>query len=117
MYLNFNLFLKKILAKNKRLKFSQITDYSNVVEPTFDELQSFPLKNHWNQAHFKNDKPIVLELGCGKGEYTVSLAQEYPQKNFIGIDIKEGKNVEGSHRRIITKPFECSFSKNPHRVH
>lgn len=84
------------MAKNKRLKFSQITDYPNVVEPTFDELQSFPLKNHWNQTHFKNDQPIVLELGCGKGEYTVSLAQEYPQKNFIGIDIKGARMWKGA---------------------
>lgn len=84
------------MAKNKRLKFSQISDYSNVVEPTFNELQSFPLKSHWNQAHFKNDQPVVLELGCGKGEYTVRLAQEYPQKNFIGIDIKGARMWKGA---------------------
>ena len=67
--------------------------------PTFDELQSFPLKNHWNQAHFKNDQPIGLDWD-GKRISTVSLAQVSP-KEFYWNRHQRGKNVEGSHRRII----------------
>ncbi len=58
--------------------------------------ESFPLKGSWRQDFFKNDKPIVLELGCGKGEYTVGLAKRFPDKNFIGIDIKGARMWTGA---------------------
>ena len=65
-------------------------EFSNVVQPAFDEVfrKDYLLKGNWNTSFFKNEKPIVLELGCGKGEYTIGMAQRFPQKNFIGIDIK-----------------------------
>ena len=61
-----------------------------VFEPTMDMIRnnSFPLKGNWGKSLFNNDNPIVLELGCGKGEYAVQLAQKYPEKNFVGVDIK-----------------------------
>ncbi len=64
---------------------------------TFEELKNgnFALKGKWNRDFFHNDNPIVLELGCGKGEYTVSLAKKYPGKNFIGIDIKGARMWRG----------------------
>lgn len=65
---------------------------------TFDKTFDFPyeLKGKWNLEVFKNDHPIVLELGCGKGEYTVALSAQYPDKNFIGIDIKSNRMWRGA---------------------
>ena len=64
--------------------------YPNVIAPKFDEVfrADFRLKGRWTKEIFGNDQPLVLELGCGKGEYTVALARKYPEKNFIGVDIK-----------------------------
>ena len=72
-----------------------------MVQPSRKELEdgSFPLKGNWN-THFGNDNPIVLELGCGKGEYTVGLARMYPDKNFIGIDIKGARLWRGAKTAI-----------------
>ena len=56
----------------------------------------FPLKGKWNSDFFKNDNPIVLELGCGKGEYSVGLAERNPNKNYIGIDIKGARFWRGA---------------------
>lgn len=84
------------MAKNKHRKFSQINDYEHVVQPTFEELKSFKLRGEWNSSLFKNQQPIVLELGCGKGEYTIGLAQQYPNKNFIGVDIKGARIWKGA---------------------
>lgn len=58
--------------------------------------QGFPLKGNWHKEFFKNDNPIVLELGCGKGEYAVGLARKFPDKNFIGIDIKGARMWTGA---------------------
>ncbi len=60
------------------------------------QREGFSLKGNWNKEYFKNDNPIVLELGCGKGEYTVGLARQYPDKNFIGIDIKGARIWTGA---------------------
>jgi tRNA (guanine-N7-)-methyltransferase len=83
-------------SKNKLKRFQENETFSNVIQPTRDEVtNSFPLKGKWNE-HFKNDNPIVLELGCGKGEYTVGLAKKFPNKNFIGIDIKGARFWKGA---------------------
>ncbi|MEC5393711.1 tRNA (guanosine(46)-N7)-methyltransferase TrmB [Bergeyella sp. RCAD1439] len=75
--------------KNKLARFAENKLLPNVIQPTRDEaLEGFHLKGQWRRDHFKNDHPIVLELGCGKGEYSVGLAQAFPDKNFIGVDIK-----------------------------
>ncbi len=77
------------MARKKLARFEENKHFPHVIEPSRNEvLDHFPLKGKWRQAFFKNDRPIVLELGCGKGEYTVAMAQKYPEKNFIGIDIK-----------------------------
>lgn len=72
--------------------------FNNVIEPETDEAKAgeHPLKGRWNKEHFKNDNPVVLELGCGKGEYTVGLALKFPLKNFIGIDIKGARIWRGA---------------------
>lgn len=86
------------MAKNKLTKFAEMATYKNVFECTFQDLQNepFALKGKWSQEYFKNDNPIVLELGCGKGEYTVGLARYFPNKNFIGMDIKGARMWTGA---------------------
>lgn len=75
--------------KNKLARFAENKILPNVYQPTRDEaLEGYNLKGKWREKVFKNSNPIVLELGCGKGEYTVGLANSFPNKNFIGIDIK-----------------------------
>lgn len=72
--------------------------WDNVFEPTLEPnpQEAFPLKGKWHTDYFKNENPIVLELGCGKGEYTVGLAKHYPDRNFIGVDIKGSRMFVGA---------------------
>lgn len=85
-------------SKNKLKRFKENETFSNVIQPQRDKLLdgTFPFKGHWNETFFKNNNPIVLELGCGKGEYSVALAQQNPDKNFIGIDIKGARFWRGA---------------------
>ncbi len=85
-------------SKNKLKRFRENDTFSNVIQPTREEIvaNQFPHKGTWNSDFFKNDAPIVLELGCGKGEYTVALAKKFPNKNFIGIDIKGARFWRGA---------------------
>ncbi len=77
------------MGKNKLARFAENKILPNVIQPTRDEaLNGFYLKGKWRDEVFKNNNPIVLELGCGKGEYTVGMAKAFPEKNFIGVDIK-----------------------------
>ena len=83
-------------SKNKLKRFEENKTFQNVIQPSREEIQSgFELKGKW-KGHFGNDNPIVLELGCGKGEYTVGLARRNPHKNFIGIDIKGARFWRGA---------------------
>ena len=85
-------------SKNKLKRFRENETFSNVIQPKRDELlaDTFALKGHWRESFFKNDLPIVLELGCGKGEYTLALAKRDPNKNYIGIDIKGARFWKGA---------------------
>ena len=85
-------------SKNKLKRFNQNLTFSNVIQPEREEVTSgkFRLRGKWRQDFFKNDRPIVVELGCGKGEYSVYLAQQYPEKNFVGIDIKGARFWAGA---------------------
>ncbi|MBS1572663.1 MAG: tRNA (guanosine(46)-N7)-methyltransferase TrmB [Bacteroidetes bacterium] len=77
------------MGKNKLARFEENKKLPNVFQPTREEaMAQYELKGKWREKIFKNNNPIVLELGCGKGEYTVGLAKAFPEKNFIGIDIK-----------------------------
>jgi tRNA (guanine-N7-)-methyltransferase len=77
------------VGKNKIARFAENKLLPNVIQPTREEaLNNFELKGKWREKIFKNENPIVLELGCGKGEYTVGMAKAFPDKNFIGVDIK-----------------------------
>jgi tRNA (guanine-N7-)-methyltransferase len=72
--------------------------FSNVLQPPFEEIfnKDFHLKGRWNCDFFTHNFPITLELGCGKGEYTVGMAKHYPERNFIGIDIKGARIWKGA---------------------
>lgn len=85
-------------SKNKLKRFKENETFSNVFQPTREEVTSgsFALKGKWNADFFHNDHPLILELGCGKGEYSVGLAQRFPEKNFIGIDIKGARFWRGA---------------------
>ncbi len=86
------------MGKGKLAKFAEMAENPLVVECPFWQLQKegFALKGKWNVQFFKNDNPIILELGCGRGEYTVGLARRYPDKNFIGVDIKGSRMWHGA---------------------
>jgi tRNA (guanine-N7-)-methyltransferase len=86
------------MGKNKLAKFADLNTYGHVIQLSYKELKAerFVYKGAWNKEFFNNDHPIVLELGCGKGEYTVGLAKLFPNKNFIGIDIKGSRMWSGA---------------------
>lgn len=86
------------MSKNKLSKFADMASYPHVFEAPFSALEeaNFQLKGNWHKDFFHNDNPIVLELGCGRGEYTVGLGQLYPEKNFIGVDIKGARMWTGA---------------------
>ena len=86
------------MGKNKLSKFDDMAGYPHVFQYPYATLQEqgFPLRGQWNEQFFKNDRPIVLELGCGKGEYTVGLGRLFPDKNFIGVDIKGARMWSGA---------------------
>jgi tRNA (guanine-N7-)-methyltransferase len=91
-----------VSGKNKIKRFNENESFDNVFQPTREEVVSgnFPLKGKWNIDFFGNDNPIVLELGCGKGEYSVGLAARFPDRNFIGIDIKGARFWRGAKSAI-----------------
>ena len=86
------------MSKGKLAKFADMAEYPHVFEYPFSVMEDVPfeMKGHWHQNFFKNDNPIVLELGCGRGEYTVGLGRLFPDKNFIGVDIKGARMWSGA---------------------
>ncbi len=85
------------MGKNKLKKFAEINSFSNVIQPqSHHTLNRFIYRGRWTSDYFRNDNPLVLEIGCGKGEYTTGLAQVYPDTNFIGIDIKGDRIWKGA---------------------
>jgi tRNA (guanine-N7-)-methyltransferase len=86
------------MGKDKIRRFAAITTYANVFEPVIGE--TFYMKGKWNTDYFKNDNNLVLELGCGKGEYSVGMARKFTDKNFIGVDIKGARMFIGATEAI-----------------
>ena len=86
------------MGKDKLKRFAENKTFACFVEPEFEQMfrTDHPLKGNWHRDFFHNDNPIVLELGCGKGEYTVALAERNPDKNYIGIDIKGARMWRGA---------------------
>jgi tRNA (guanine-N7-)-methyltransferase len=90
------------MAQKKLFRFAQIKTFSNVLE--------YPvgIQGKWEE-HFKNDHPVVLELACGRGEYTVELARLHPEKNFIGIDIKGNRMYIGARKALAENLNNAAF--------
>jgi tRNA (guanine-N7-)-methyltransferase len=90
------------MGKGKLKKFAELETYPFVVQPERENvLAGLDLRGTWKSDFFKNDRPLVLEIGCGRGEYTVALAQRQPEANYVGIDIKGNRLVQGA--RIIAQ--------------
>ena len=98
-------------SKNKLKRFLENETFKNVFQPTREALveQEYQHKGKWNANFFKNDNPLVLELGCGKGEYSVELAIKFPNKNFIGIDIKGARFWRGAKTAIEENIANVAF--------
>ena len=90
------------MGKGKLAKFAEMETFSNVFQYPFSVVDNVPfeMKGHWREQYFKNNHPVVLELGCGKGEYTVELARLYPEMNFIGVDIKGARMWTGAKQAL-----------------
>ena len=98
------------MAKNKLKKFAQMEDYPHVHQPDFEVLeQGYAMKGNWKKEFFKNENPLVLELGCGMGEYSVGLAEKFPNKNFLGVDIKGARMWQGATDAIEKKLKNVGF--------
>ena len=90
------------MSKGKLQKFAEMETFKNVFQYPYSVISEVPftMKGHWREQYFHNDNPIVLELGCGKGEYTVGLARMYPNINFIGVDIKGARIYTGAKQAL-----------------
>ena len=85
--------------------------FEHVVQVPYKQIlnNDFQLKGNWAKDFFKNNKPIILELGCGKGEYTVNMAKAFPDKNFIGIDIKGNRMYIGAKQALEKEVRNVAF--------
>ncbi len=95
------------MGKDKLRRFAAIKEFTNFFEPTIGE--EYHMKGKWKSDYFKNENPIVLELGCGKGEYTVGLAKHFPNKNFIGCDIKGSRMYIGATEALVNEMNNVAF--------
>lgn len=98
------------MGKNKIRRFEENKTLVNVFQPTREEaLSGYEMKGKWRTNFFKNDNPIVLELGCGKGEYSVGMAKAFPDKNFIGVDIKGARFWFGAKEAVEKNLANVAF--------
>ena len=101
------------MGKNKLKKFAEMETFSNVFQCGAREMLPsggmHEMAGHWRDRYFHNDNPIVLELGCGRGEYTVGLAERYPDKNFIGVDIKGARMWAGAKQAELAGLKNAAF--------
>lgn len=95
------------MGKDKLRRFAVMSTLPHVFEPVI--MEEYHMKGKWRSEFFKNDNPIVLELGCGKGEYTVGLANHFPDKNFIGVDIKGNRMYIGATESLEREMKNVAF--------
>ena len=91
------------MSKGKLAKFADMETYRNVFQYPYSVLSDVPftMRGHWREQFFHNGNPIILELGCGKGEYAVELAKAHPDRNYIGVDIKGARMWTGHRERSL----------------
>lgn len=99
------------MGKGKLAKFAEMETFKNVFQYPFSVISDVPfdMRGHWREQYFHNDNPIVLELGCGRGEYTVGLARLYPDINFIGVDIKGARMWTGAKQALQEQLTNVAF--------
>ncbi|RPI45334.1 MAG: tRNA (guanosine(46)-N7)-methyltransferase TrmB [Bacteroidetes bacterium] len=99
------------MGKKKLERFREMETFDRVFQPTFEEFfrKDHPLKGNWGKEVFGNDHPIILELGCGKGEYTLGLARRSPGENFIGVDIKGARIWKGARTAHLEQIRNVAF--------
>jgi tRNA (guanine-N7-)-methyltransferase len=99
------------MGKKKLQRFAEMETFPNVIQPDFGDVfgKDHRLRGKWHAEFFGNPNPIVLELGCGKGEYTTGLAKRFPEKNFIGVDIKGSRIWRGAKTAIAEKLGNVAF--------
>ena len=99
------------MGKGKLAKFADMASYENVFQYPYSVVEHVPfeMQGHWREQYFHNQNPIVLELGCGKGEYTVELAKLYPDTNFIGVDIKGARMWTGATQALHERLKNVAF--------
>lgn len=99
------------MGKGKLAKFAEMETFSNVFQYPYSVVSDVPftMRGHWREQYFMNSNPIVLELGCGRGEYTVGMAHIYPDINFIGVDIKGARMWTGAKQALEEKLSNVAF--------
>jgi tRNA (guanine-N7-)-methyltransferase len=102
------------VGHRKLKKFAEVAEFPNVFQTHLfpEDGKVFPLKGNWKTDYFKNNNPITLELGCGRGEYTVALARRFPDRNFIGMDIKGARLWKGAKAAIEEGLKNVAFVRN-----
>lgn len=99
-----------VVGKKKLKRFAEIETFANVIQPNDRyPVEDHSFKGNWNLLYFKNQHPIVLEIGCGKGEYTVALARKFPNVNFIGVDIKGERLWKGARQSLVEGISNATF--------
>lgn len=99
------------MPKHKLQRFNEMDTFANVFQPSLNEISTneYKQKGKWSELYFKNNNPITLELGCGKGEYTIELSQMYKDTNFIGVDIKGARMWRGAKTAIESNFYNVAF--------
>lgn len=99
------------MGKNKLAKFEEMKGFEHVIQAPYSSVNDsdFELKGKWRDYFFKNNNPIVLELGCGKGEYTVELAEKFPNINYMGVDIKGARLWQGAKTVLLKELKNVAF--------
>lgn len=102
------------MGKDKHKRFAETATFNNFIQPfQHYHTDDHPLKGKWGPDYFKNDHPIILELGCGKGEYTVGLAGRYPENNYLGVDIKGARMWKGAKTAMENNIKNVGFLRIP----